>query len=225
MNTTVKPPPTASVTPAPVWPAGLAIAGGGLLLAGLPLGMMDSGLEAIATAAGTAGQRWLWLPLVAANGLTGAAVLRAAGRIFLGWGPSGGEEDRSPTDNEREKADRPLWLMLLPTLVLLAGASLDAGTGTLASSAASMAMGHVPPGTEPTATSTLLAWLSVSLALILAAYALSQQHLPGVLTRGVRRVLDVAGAGLDYLHSGAVGDYVAWLVVGLALFTAAFWLA
>lgn len=32
-------------------------------------------------------------------------------------------------------------------------------------------------------------------------------------------------AGLDFLHSGAVGDYVAWLAVGLALFTAAFALA
>ena len=27
---------------------------------------------------------------------------------------------------------------------------------------------------------------------------------------------------LDFLHSGAVGDYIAWVVVGLALFAAAF---
>ena len=85
-----------------------------------------------------------------------------------------------------------------------------------------MAMGlHFAPRTEPAASSTLLAWLSVCLALILAACALSRQHLPDVLTRTVKRGLDGAGAGLDFLHGSAVGDYVAWLVAGLALFTAA----
>ena len=175
-------------------------------------------------AAGSSGQRWLWLPLVACNGLTGAAVLRAAGRIFLGWGPAGGREEQSPTDDEREKPDRPLWLMLLPTLVMLAGACLDAGAASLASSAASMAMGMppsaIPP--QPGAPATLLAWLSVGLALAMAAYALFEHHLPDASTSGIRRVVSLAGAGLDYLHSGAIGDYVAWLMVGLALFTAAF---
>ncbi len=211
---------------ASVWPAGLAMAGGGLMLAGLPLGLMGSGFDAIATASELAGQRWLWLPLVACNALTGAAVLRAAGRIFLGWGQTGGEEDQSPTDDEREKADRPLWLMLLPTLVMLASACLDAGAGSLASSAASMVMGvPSPTGPEPAAPATLLAWLSVGLALAFAAYALSEHRLPRVLTSGARRLLGPASAGLNYLHSGAIGDYVAWLVVGLALFTAASWLA
>lgn len=37
-----------------------------------------------------------------------------------------------------------------------------------------------------------------------------------------RRLLDPLSAGLDFLHSGAMGAYTAWVVVGLALFTAAF---
>ncbi len=208
-----------------VWPAGLAMAAGGLMLAGLPLGLMDSGFDGVVTAAGSAGQRWLWLPLVACSALTGAAVLRAAGRIFLGWGSAGGEEDQAPTDDEREKADRPLWLMLFPTVALLAAAC--AGADALASRAASMATGvaFIPGAAQPAAPGTLLAWLSVGLALAVAAYALSAHRLNGPITGGARHVLDLAGAGLNALHSGAIGDYVMWIVVGLALFTAAFWLA
>ncbi len=209
-----------------VWPAGVAMAAGGLLLAGLPAGLMDGGFRGIAAAAAAAGQGWLWLPLVACTAGTGAAVLRAAGRIFLGWGPAPSEEDCSPTDEERERNDRPLWLMLLPALVLLAGACVGAGgAGRIASSAATALM---PPGAASGPASAqpapvaVLAWLSVALALLLAAFQLSRHHLPGLLARSAQRVLDPLSAALDFLHSGAVGDYLAWVVVGLALFTAAF---
>lgn len=210
-----------------VWPAGIAMAAGGLLLAGLPAGLMDGGFGRIADAAAAGGQGWLWLPLVACAAGTGAAVLRAAGRIFLGWGPAPSGEDRSPTDEEQEKNDRPLWLMLLPAPLLLAGSCVGAdGAGRIASSAAATLL---PPGaasgpasTQPGAPAALLAWLSVASALLLAAWQLSRQHLPGLLVRSARRVLDPLSAGLDFLHSGAVGDYIAWVVVGLALLTAAF---
>jgi len=213
-----------------VWPAGIAMAAGGLLLAGLPAGMMDGGFGRIAAAAAAAGQGWLCLPLVACAAGTGAAVLRAAGRIFLGWGPVPSEEDRSPTDEEREKNDRPLWLMLLPALALLAGSCVDAaGAGRIASSAAAALM---PPGAadgpafpQPAIPVAALAWLSVGLALLLAACQLSWRHLPGLLVRGAQRVLDPLSAGLRFLHNGAVGDYIAWVVVGLALLTAAFGLS
>ena len=209
------------------WPAGVAMAAGGLLLAGLPAGLMDGGFGRIADAAAAGGQRWLWLPLVAGAAGTGAAVLRAAGRIFLSWGPVPCGEDRSPTDQEQEKNDRPLWLMLLPALALLAGSCVEtAGAGRLATSAAAAFM---PPGAaagpafpQPGAPVIVLAWLSVVLALLLAAWQLSRQRLPGPLNRSAQRVLGPPGAGLDFLHSGAVGDYIAWVVVGLALFTAAF---
>ncbi len=210
-----------------VWPAGIAMAAGGLLLAGLPVGLMDGGLTMIATAAASAGQRWLWLPLVACAAGTGAAVLRATGQIFVGWGPEPSEEDQSPTDQEREKANRPLWLMLLPTSVLLIAACLGAGSaGRLASSAAAMLMhpgaAAVPGLTGPVIPAALLAWVSVGLALSGTAYALWRERLPHVVTAAFRRVLHPIDGALRHLHAGAIGDYVAWLVVGVALFTLAF---
>jgi len=57
--------------------------------------------------------------MVAGSAFTGAAVLRVTGRVFLGLGKVPGEEERSPSDDEQEKADRPLWLMMLPTSLLL----------------------------------------------------------------------------------------------------------
>ena len=108
-----------------------------------------------------------------------------------------------------------------------AGVAMAAGGLLLAGLPAAAAL--LPPGsaagpvsTQPAASAALLAWLSVTLALLLAAYQLSRQHLPELLVRSAQRVLDPLSAGLDFLHSGAVGDYIAWVVVGLALFAAAF---
>jgi len=139
-------------------------------------------------------------------------------------------EDRSPTDEEREKDDRPLWLMLLPAVALLAGSCVDAdGAGRIASSAAAALMlpgtADGPASLQPAIPVTLLAWLSVGLALLLAACQLSWRHLPAWLATGAQRVLDLLSAGLRFLHDGAVGDYTAWVVVGLALLTAAFGLS
>ena len=57
---------------------------------------------------GAAGPRaGRWRPVLIGAALTGAAVLRATGRIFLGLGPDPGEEEGAPTEEEQEKADRP----------------------------------------------------------------------------------------------------------------------
>ncbi len=103
-----------------VWPAGFAMGLGGLLLAGLPIGLMDSGTDLIVAGAHGTGQAWLALPVMFGAACTGGAVLRVTGRVFLGFGPVPGDEGQGPTDEEQEKADRPLWLMMLPTSLLLA---------------------------------------------------------------------------------------------------------
>lgn len=222
---------------AEVWPAGVAMAIGGLLLGGLPIGLMDDGVTAIHSAASAAGQGWLTAALVVCAAGTGAAVLRAAGRIFLGLGPVPGEEGRSPTEDEQEKADRPLWLMLAPTAALLlatmagadaAGALAWRGAGSfmqldpaglLGTSPLAPSTGNAP---DPATSSSLSGWLSVGLALLVAGYDLMRQRLPPALVTGVGWVTGPICAGLRHLHSGAIGDYVAWLVVGMALFTVAF---
>lgn len=71
----------------------------------------------------------------------------------------------------------------------------------------------------------LAGWASLAGAATLAAFDLLHDRLPGPVQSAARRVTRPVAAGLDYLHSGAVGDYVAWLVVGLALLTAGFALA
>src|SRR5690349_17124542 len=91
-----------------IWPVGLVMAAGALLLAGLPIGLMDYGAAAISTGVHVAGKPWAEGTVLFGAGCTGAAVLRVAGRVFLGFGPVPGEEERSPTEEEQEKADRPL---------------------------------------------------------------------------------------------------------------------
>ena len=204
-----------------IWPAGVVMAMGGLLLAGLPIGVMDDGFTALAGSARAAGHGWLLAVLVFGAATTGGAVLRAAGRIFAGLGPVAGEEERSPTDEEQEGADRPLPLMLvcaaLPLAVVLGAAHRVDG---LAADAA-LQLGVVDTGGVP-ASGSGAGWIAVAAALVLAAFDLLHTSLPGAVATATKWLTEPLAAGLDYMHSGAVGDYVAWLAVGLALFTAAF---
>ncbi len=220
-----------------IWPAGIAFALAGLLLAGLPVGVMDQGAALIEAGLGTSGHRWALAAMVIGAGLTGGAVLRATGRIFLGWGAVPGEEAQGASEHEHEKADRPLWLMLGPACVLLAVVLLTAHwTKPMAEHAASQFMhpppiaglGAVPSPANPSPTHSseelaeaLIPWLGVGLALLTAGYNLGRRHLPKPLQRAVGIGTDPVFLILDRLHSGLVGDYVAWIMVGLAVFAAA----
>ena len=219
-----------------IWPVGAAVAFAGLLLAGLPVGLMDEGIERVRRAAADEGMRWVMAPIFVGATCTGAAVLRLAGRVFVGWGSVSDEAQREPSDEEREKDDRPLWLMLLPTLLLLA-LSLVGGeaSGRFASRAAEAFM--TPPSASalalpslspvvataaPEPSSSVTPWISVLVALLLAGYGLNEAELPPTLRSVVSHVLDPPLRLMRDIHSGLIGDYVAWLVVGLALLTLAF---
>ena len=224
-------------------PAGVAMVLAGLLLAGLPIGLMHRGSDLVDEAAHAAGRPWIGLVILFGAACTGGAVLRAAGRIFLGLGPVAGEEERSPTDEEQEKADRPFWLMMLPTILLLALA-LPGGelAGRLAWRAAVPFMhpdavlilgggpagpATMPPGLGtsmemPRSTHPWLPWISMALALVFAVWSLSSGKLPGWLEAMFNRPVGWVQYRLGILHSGLVGDYVMWIMVGLALFTVAF---
>lgn len=206
-----------------IWPVGVAMAVGGLLLAGMPIGIMDDGLTRLAGSANASGQVWLLPVLVFGAASTGGAVLRAAGRIFAGLGPVAGEEERSPTEEEREKANRPLPLMLgcaaVPLILVLAGAHRldDWAERAAAQMGAPAIAASVPDITAP-------AWIAVTLAVAMASLDLLRRRLPGPIATVYARVAGPVASGLDVLHSGAIGDYVAWLTAGIALFSAAFWL-
>ena len=186
-------------------------------------------------AAETAGYAYLPPILSATGGLTGAGVLRGAGRIFLGLGPEPGEEGESPSEEEREKQDRPVWLMLLPigamliaelvlqvfpveTAVRSAAASFTA-TGPLAATVldnATWSRPSVPPGTSHMR--IICPVIGLSVALGFAGLELARDKFPRYLVRVGDLALGWIFAGLDRLHNGIVGDYVAWLIVGLLVF-------
>lgn len=200
-----------------IGPAGVAMAVAGLLLAGLPLGLLDHGSRLLHGALEEAHPYALAANVVGAA-LTGAAVLRAAGRIFLGLGEDPGDEAGAPSEDEREKADRPLWLMLAPCCVLLV---LDAAVpaawihhlapGAVANFTRGMFTGPVNEGPA------WAAWISVVGAVAIAGYALTRQKLPKLIVRPVSATQSKPAQALEALHSGLIGDYVAWLAVGLAL--------
>ena len=200
-----------------IGPAGAAMAIAALLLAGLPLGLLDQGSRLLHGALEDTHPLALTANLVGAA-LTGAAVLRAAGRIFLGLGEDPGDEAHAPSEEEREKADRPLWLMLAPACVLLALDVLVPADWVRA-----IAPGAVSAFSRQTMTGPLHmgaatgAWVSVAAAMTLAAYALFRHRLPAIVVRSLQRTQSAPARLLEALHSGLIGDYVAWLAVGLAL--------
>lgn len=217
----------------PLWPAGIAMAVAAVLLGGAPIGLMDSGSRLIGTAAAARGEDWVLIAMVLGAACTGGAVLRGAGRIFLGLGAVAGEEARGPSDEESEKADRPLWLMMLPVTVLLIVA-LGAGVAHVDEAVlgaaqrflswdgpSSIAPVSVPPAVAaPGTTHSFVPWATIALALLIAAHDLGRAWLPGSWRRVSDRVLSgpVFGA-IDRAHDGVIGDYVVWMLIGLALFS------
>lgn len=208
-----------------LWPAGVACGIGGLLLGGLPVGVMDEGVKLIDAAATEAGHSWIVAPFVLGTALTGAAVLRATGRVFAGLGERPGEEQEAPHENEQEPENRPLWLMLCPALVLLGAALVGSdGVGRVARSSARgfLAVAGQAGASVPTLKPPhpFAPWLALGLTLALAAYDLGRSAIPAAAANAVERLGAPVFTFITRLHSGIIGDYVAWIVAGLALFAA-----
>ncbi|MEU7045617.1 complex I subunit 5 family protein [Streptomyces varsoviensis] len=212
---------------------GALFAVGGLAIAGLPPFGTATGKGAIEEVAG-GGATALFVFVSAA---TGGAVLRAAGRIFLGLGPSperssdGSAEETVGKEEAPETRGRltriPLTMLAVPA-VLLAGAlatgvlpGLASGAGQAGAAltdhagyAASVLHGSVTAvaATAPHPTGAGTAWALLSTALALAcvpAGAWSRRLASARWARSLRR-----------LHSGHVGDYVAWFLAGVTLLAA-----
>jgi multicomponent Na+:H+ antiporter subunit D len=197
-------------------PAGIAMGIAGLLLGGLPWGILDAGTRLIATSSSIA-TVWVEGAVLFGTAVTGATVLRAAARIFLGLGPvPDPEEAQSPTDEEPENPDRPFWLMFAPCLFLLALALVP---GQIARRFAALAVPFYPaltPGDLQASGPEWLPWVSIFLAISVAALELLRDRFP----KRVQIARDAALAPIFYgirsMHTGLVGDYVLWLMLGLA---------
>jgi multicomponent Na+:H+ antiporter subunit D len=221
--------------------AALVFGAGGLLLAALPPLGTFTGKSALEGAVGDiGGYDWVVAVLVIASALSAGAVLRAAGRIFMGWGARVHRHHELLTDTSEQPEtfsphDRTPVVMLLPPLVLLvAGAVVglfgvlrdgaDAAAARMTDRSAYVAhvlsgggLGHPKtPHTPLVPHDYLLAGLTVLGSLAVAASALYSGPRSGLVDRLEERTAQAVVA-LRRVHSGRVNDYVAWLVAALAV--------
>ncbi|HET8551944.1 MAG TPA: proton-conducting transporter membrane subunit [Gammaproteobacteria bacterium] len=195
-----------------VWPAGIVMGLAGLLLGGLPWGILHEATDHVHKAGhGMAPV----IAIVVGTSLTGAAVLRAALRIFPGWSGVPGIEFVSPTEREREQQDRPLWLMLLPCVVLLAIALLP--PGLVESFTHDAATGLISKTAEPSGGGTIMTAIAFALTILIPAASLLRQRATRRWARVAARIETLPFRALHRLHSGRVTDYIVWMMVGLAV--------
>ena len=202
--------------------AGAALGLAGLLLGGLPVGLLDLGARALHGALEAGGHRLALAASLLGTAMTGAAVLRAGARIFLGWGGRPGNEGRAPTLEEQERGNRAYWVMLVPCGALLV-LDLAAPTGALVAAAPGWTRSFTGRAALPGDAGALAlgaAWMpaaSVGLALFLAAFALFGDRVAPAAAARIRRLHAGPAALLNASHSGLVGDDVVWIVLGLAV--------
>jgi multicomponent Na+:H+ antiporter subunit D len=222
--------------------AGILFGVGGLLLSALPGVTAFFGKSLIDGAALQSGYPWLPAVFVISSILTGGAVLRVTGRVFLGWGASEREEDiqlrgvAREEDEETLQRDRTPPLMLIVPAVLLTGA---------------VVIGLIPgavPGIETVAArfidhSAYATWVlrdrsphfsavspshvegfdylygaggtvgAVAVAALTLFSAPLRRRVPDRLLNPPRAAL----TALRRLHSGHIGDYIAWWTTAAAL--------
>ncbi|MGW4397975.1 complex I subunit 5 family protein [Amycolatopsis nivea] len=208
-------------------------------LAGLP----PFGLALGKDAAEHAGPDWLMIVFAVTSALTAAAVLRAGLRVYFGLGrpPADDSEDTTPGSGEKPETDRPIErtpIPMLAAIVVLLAFALAAGVvpwlRDVAAAAGAQAVDRAGylhdvlptlplplPSTTPelswTGPGLLSAAATAVLALAATALALwSRRRAP----KPVHEALTV----LHRAHSGQVGDYVAWLLAGVAVLAGLVWL-
>ncbi|MFD9820160.1 complex I subunit 5 family protein [Streptomyces violascens] len=183
---------------------------GALALAGLPPFGTGLGKSLTEEAAGGG----FTVLFVAVSAVTAGAVLRVTARVFFGLGPrplgspgyetSGGGEE---PETEGRLGRVPVTMIAVPA-VLLAGALAAGLTPGLASAVGRTFDPEAFHAPHWTVTGVLLGIASAVLAAGLSGAAVRgpASHEPYAWTEPLRR-----------LHSGHIGDYVAWLLVGTAL--------
>jgi multicomponent Na+:H+ antiporter subunit D len=175
---------------------------------------------------------WVAPILAISTILATGAIARAGGRVFLGLGPA---DDPLLSDNPPEtpasRDDPSLGLMTAITLALaLGGLAVGALTGvatTLEDAAhgfvnhkayVDAVLHHVPHTPEENSawvtTTSSVVWGVVTLlgTFASAAFGLYRARLPEWTTAG----LTALARPFRAVHSGHVGDYVAWLICGAA---------
>jgi multicomponent Na+:H+ antiporter subunit D len=187
----------------------------------------------MSAAAKEAGYGWISWVFVFASAVTAAAMLRAAGHIFLGWGPLESQDDGPKHEEKpetREGHDRIPATMFLPAAALMIGGLLLGLVPALQLAIVGVAhqfvnngayTAHVLDGSPmpPLVRKSAVPpeWLMALLS-IFAAIAIAGTHLASARAREISAKLAGPFQVLHRLHSGHIGDYVVFLTLGMASF-------
>ncbi len=226
---------------------GIIFAVGGLALAGLPPFGTFLGKSMVEEAALDQGYTWVPALFTLASIITAGAMLRAAARVFLGWGqkpkpdPFSEQADIETQPEAQEASARAPAVLFVPALGLLlmglavgvlpgllpglAHATQEAATRFLDHHAYTAAVLYglptgqlsVEPAHTLTGTGFLYAVGSTVGALALALLTLFGRHLRHSPPSALVTAVRAGSSRLRTLHSGYPGDYVAWLTVGAAI--------
>jgi multicomponent Na+:H+ antiporter subunit D len=221
---------------------GVLLAVGALLLAALPPFTLFAGKSLLEEGSQSAGYGWLIAVYIVTSAVTGAAVLRVTGRAFLGWGPRDAPEAgqaRAARLGEDEMKDRPdhtpPMMVAVPAvlLVLTLVVALIPGAVPAIEDAAARFTDHAAyahwvlqgrtvhwPAVAPShisASDVGYSLVSVAGAIGLAAFGLFgrplRHHVPAVIGRPWLRAVHA----VRDLHSGHIGDYIAWWTAGTSV--------
>ncbi|MDQ4059265.1 MAG: complex I subunit 5 family protein [Actinomycetota bacterium] len=214
-------------------------------VAGLPPFGGFLGKALIEEAAAAAGYGWVLVVVVLSSALTAAALLRVAGRIFGGWGTAEERSDRLERRDEEDEesestasGERVPAVMIAPLVIFVVAGLASGFVPGIATRAlhqaeifqdreayASLTLGgDAAAGEEPPVLDTgalrtkgaVGGVISSFIALGVAIASLWSHRLPRPAATTARRLGPVI-EGLRRLHSGHVGDYVAWWTFGVAL--------
>ena len=220
---------------------GMLFAVGAAGLAGCPGFATFTGDRLMADAARRVGCGWVGWIAFAAEVLTAAAVLRMAGRVFLGWGPA---QDAFPRrgshvfeePDTRGGRDHTPASMFAPALALLAlgfvqfvpglvpGARQVAGWFQNRPAYAARVMDGVAPALPVARSHAPDAFdYGRGIASVVAASGLAWLTLFSSRLRQAfsgSPVVQGVVHGLRRVHSGIIPDYVTWLTLGVAVLAA-----
>jgi multicomponent Na+:H+ antiporter subunit D len=221
--------------------AGVLFAVGGLLLSAIPVVTLFFGKSLLDGAALDGGYPWLPSIFVISSMFTGGAVLRVTGRVFLGWGPSEARGGRRQANQAREEEDEetaahdytPPLMLVVPGLLLLGAIMIGLIPGAVPGIEVAAAhfrdhlsyidwVLHNRVHFPPASTSHIEGFdYAYGAGAAIGAMALAGLGLFGGALRErvptlVLQPVALAVGGLRHLHSGHIGDYIAWWTAGAA---------
>ena len=225
--------------------AGVIMAVGALLLAACPPFTTFMGKSLLDEASSAAPHyAWLIAVFIVISAVTGGSVLRVTCRVFLGWGSKEGpahaiqqaraaEEETSETGGGRDHT--PLVMVIVPAVMLLAVLVLGLVPGAVPGveryaaqfvdhglysawvlHGARVALPVVAPS-HISLSDYAYGALSTVGALGVAAAGLFGYRLRGLRRSWPAQRLQAAVWVLRELHSGHIGDYIAWWSAGVSL--------